>query len=187
MHFPSHKHHHLRVDYTYRRPASATLRLSSLVSKILSPDAFFHQDLAAGRLTPPPTRKATKSPPFNAFLVVVVGAAPRSGADSFDYMDRVPASNILSRRQANPAPDASLLLLLPPPRRAAAPIALTIWIAVPRAGLQTLSCRRLIPPPTFQTGRPAELQLVVDSTQRREAALYLWHNISSCGERVFGF
>ncbi|KAK6996483.1 hypothetical protein R3P38DRAFT_2799805 [Favolaschia claudopus] len=66
-----------------RRVAARTLR-------IFLPRAT--HSVSAGRLTPPSTRQAAGSAALNALLVAVVAAAPRSGANSFDYMDRRPAS-----------------------------------------------------------------------------------------------
>ncbi|KAK7007575.1 hypothetical protein R3P38DRAFT_2792361 [Favolaschia claudopus] len=89
----------------------------ALTIRIDTPRAPF-QDLAAGRLTPPPTRKAACSPLFNASVVVEgVAAAPRSGAHNFDYMDRRPASGTFkcfSRRQASTRPRHIEQRVLPP-------------------------------------------------------------------------
>ncbi|KAK7051857.1 hypothetical protein R3P38DRAFT_2762327 [Favolaschia claudopus] len=92
--------------------------------------------LAAGRQTPPRRIKQHPRPSFITSVVV----RRRGAALSF-------LSRVSGRRQANTAPDAcssgfrahpSNLWLLPssPPRRAAARIALTRPIDVPRAGLQ---------------------------------------------------
>ncbi|KAK7019562.1 hypothetical protein R3P38DRAFT_2782850 [Favolaschia claudopus] len=51
----------------------------ALTIRIVSPRAM-PPDLAAGRLTPPPTCKAATPPPFPDVCAVAVAAAPRSGA-----------------------------------------------------------------------------------------------------------
>ncbi|KAK6995955.1 hypothetical protein R3P38DRAFT_3222904 [Favolaschia claudopus] len=139
-----------RVDYTYRRPASGTSSKSSHPSKILPPDAIFSQNLAAGRLTPLPTRKPACAFDFHQAgrLCPVVAGAPRSGADIFDYTYRVPASNsicaevwaagrqiTLPRRKAASARAVLHSLRRCPPYAAprSGAIALSICIVFPRA------------------------------------------------------
>ncbi|KAK7017667.1 hypothetical protein R3P38DRAFT_3360456, partial [Favolaschia claudopus] len=66
---------------------------NALTTRIDAPRAGL-QDLAAGRLTPPPTRKVASSAPVHQILrCCVATAAPRSGVwHNVDYMDRRPAS-----------------------------------------------------------------------------------------------
>ncbi|KAK6987591.1 hypothetical protein R3P38DRAFT_2805778 [Favolaschia claudopus] len=92
---------------------------SSVASQCTSPATT----IAIYALTIPPRAGLRRrlSPYSNLFFVVAVIAAPRSGAHNLDYMDAFPASNS---------------------RRAAARIASSIWIDVPRAGLSKILSRR---------------------------------------------
>ncbi|KAK7058019.1 hypothetical protein R3P38DRAFT_3169529 [Favolaschia claudopus] len=80
------------VDYTHCRPASGT------------------SQFGRRQANPRPRRvKRRVPPPFNVFLVVVVAAAPRSGAKA--------THRSFSCRQADPAPRHIKQRLLRPPRQ----------------------------------------------------------------------
>ncbi|KAK7007901.1 hypothetical protein R3P38DRAFT_2792035 [Favolaschia claudopus] len=97
------------IKFTYQRPAS-------------QPRAEL-RDLAAGRLTPRPQRvKRRVQMLFNDFLVVVVAAAaaPRSGAHSFEYTDRRPASGTFKQQRVQPPLNALLIVVVAAPPRSGA-------------------------------------------------------------------
>ncbi|KAK7018906.1 hypothetical protein R3P38DRAFT_2783618 [Favolaschia claudopus] len=156
----------------------------ALIIRIVSPRAM-PPNLAAGRLTPPPTCKAATPPPFPDVCAVAVAAAPRSGAIALTRHDVSTSLKSSSRerdfenfggRQANARPRriqqrvskliCKAFLSSLTSRREAAP---SPWHDVSPSGERVLGIYGNF----FLTSPPPRRLLYVSPSREREGSLHI--------------